>query len=253
MRIASARILDGFRVGDVVTCRTDQRRPLLWKIVYVHAPNIFAGRTLHLVDLGCIDTLGSDHGQHRVGMSRSRVSTSHLSHVTEEKKEARTMGAHINEKGQWQSDKYPSTPADCVPLRVTDKTAQDLLWEYAQRRRKVDAEFSDDLESRLKTVGFESKTDSLTTKLEAALERLRTHDGWCDAIGAQPYLVNALREAKKDHDALRKLVIEIAQHFDPMFGVINLHRLDDREWMNKAAKVVGEDDIYPWKKIDRSK
>jgi hypothetical protein len=37
---------------------------------------------------------------------------------------------------------------------VKDETAQDLLWEYAQRRRVVDAEFSDDLESALRAVGY---------------------------------------------------------------------------------------------------
>jgi hypothetical protein len=32
--------------------------------------------------------------------------------------------------------------------------AQDLLWEYAQRRRAVDAEFSDDLETALLAAGY---------------------------------------------------------------------------------------------------
>lgn len=44
------------------------------------------------------------------------------------------MGAHtVN--GQFQSDKYPTCPPGKVPLSVEDPTAQDLLWEYAQRRR----------------------------------------------------------------------------------------------------------------------
>lgn len=63
------------------------------------------------------------------------------------------MGAHIVD-GQFQSDKYPTTPAGKVPLSVKDPTAQDLLWEYAQRRRSVDSEFSDDLEVALKAAGF---------------------------------------------------------------------------------------------------
>jgi len=63
------------------------------------------------------------------------------------------MGVHIVD-GEFQSDKYPTTPRGKVPLSVKDVTAQDLLWEYAQRRRKVDAEFSDDLETALKTAGF---------------------------------------------------------------------------------------------------
>jgi hypothetical protein len=64
------------------------------------------------------------------------------------------MGSHINERGQFQSDMYPTCPADKVPLSVHDKTAQDLLWEYAQRRRVIDVEFADDLEHRLLDVGY---------------------------------------------------------------------------------------------------
>lgn len=79
--------LDGFKLGDTVTCGTD-RHSLLWKIVFIHAPKIFVGRTLHLVDLGCIDTLQSSHRQHRVGMCRSNVSTSHLTrHVSKNNEE----------------------------------------------------------------------------------------------------------------------------------------------------------------------
>jgi hypothetical protein len=39
-------------------------------------------------------------------------------------------------------------------LSVKDPTAQDLLWEYAQRRRAVDAEFADDLEAALLAAGY---------------------------------------------------------------------------------------------------
>lgn len=63
------------------------------------------------------------------------------------------MGAHIID-GQFQSDKYPTCPPGKVPLSVKDPTAQDLLWMYAQRRREVDAEFSDDLETALRSAGY---------------------------------------------------------------------------------------------------
>lgn len=63
------------------------------------------------------------------------------------------MGAHLVD-GKFQSDKYPTCPAGKVPLSVEDPTAQDLLWQYAQRRRSVDAEFSDDLETALKAAGY---------------------------------------------------------------------------------------------------
>ena len=64
------------------------------------------------------------------------------------------MGAHLI-GGEFQSDKYPTTPRGKVPLSCKDKAAQDLLWEYAQRRRAIDAEFSDDLEQALRIAGYE--------------------------------------------------------------------------------------------------
>jgi hypothetical protein len=64
------------------------------------------------------------------------------------------MGTHLID-GEFQSDKYPTCPRGKVPLSVRDKTAQDLLWQYAQRRRVVDAEFSDDLEAALIAAGYE--------------------------------------------------------------------------------------------------
>lgn len=63
------------------------------------------------------------------------------------------MGVHLIDD-EFQSDKYPTTPRGKVPLSVKDPTAQDLLWEYAQRRRAVDSEFSDDLETALRTAGY---------------------------------------------------------------------------------------------------
>lgn len=63
------------------------------------------------------------------------------------------MGTHLV-NGQFQSDKYPTTPPGKVPLSVKDPTAQDLLWTYAQRRRAVDAEFADDLETALRAAGY---------------------------------------------------------------------------------------------------
>lgn len=68
------------------------------------------------------------------------------------------MGTHINPSGEFQSDKYPTCPAGKVPLSVKDQTAQDLLWVYAQRRRSVDPEFSDDLEKCLVAAGFNPPT-----------------------------------------------------------------------------------------------
>ena len=66
------------------------------------------------------------------------------------------MGNHLI-NGEFQSDKYPKTPRGLVPLKPTDPMAQDLLWQYAQRRREVDAEFSEDLEEALRIAGYDPK------------------------------------------------------------------------------------------------
>jgi hypothetical protein len=63
------------------------------------------------------------------------------------------MGEHLID-GEFQSDKYPTCPRGKVPLSCNDLIAQDLLWEYAKRRRAVDAEFADDLQSALRLAGF---------------------------------------------------------------------------------------------------
>lgn len=57
--------------------------------------------------------------------------------------------------GHFQSDKYPTTPRGKVPLSTGDPMAQDLLWQYAQRRRAVDGDFSDALEQALRTKGYD--------------------------------------------------------------------------------------------------
>lgn len=64
------------------------------------------------------------------------------------------MGSHLI-NGKFQSDKYPTCPPGKVPLSVEDPMAQDLLLEYARRRRAVDAEFSDDLRASLLIAGYD--------------------------------------------------------------------------------------------------
>lgn len=81
------------------------------------------------------------------------------------------MAAHIID-GEFQSDKYPTTPRGKVPLSVKDPTAQDLLWEYAQRRRAVDAEFSDDLETALRTAGYVPRGPRGAVEYREALDLL---------------------------------------------------------------------------------
>lgn len=78
------------------------------------------------------------------------------------------MGDHINADGQFQSDKYPTCPPGKVPLSVEDKTAQDLLWRYAQRRRAVDPGFAADLETALRQEGYEP-VDATTINVDDML------------------------------------------------------------------------------------
>lgn len=71
------------------------------------------------------------------------------------------MSTHLI-NGQFQSDKYPTCPPGKVPLSVEDPSAQELLWEYAQRRRAIDAEFSDDLETALRAAGYQPPAEDRT-------------------------------------------------------------------------------------------
>lgn len=56
--------------------------------------------------------------------------------------------------GKWQSDRYPTAPPDTVPMLLTDPRWQDLIWEYAERWRKDDPEFTDELQAHLIRHGF---------------------------------------------------------------------------------------------------
>lgn len=96
--------------------------------------------------------------------------------------------------GEFQSDKYPTTPRGKVPLSVKDPTAQDLLWEYAQRRRSVDAEFADDLEFALEAAGFDSGSASgIGARLAKAENRVQDLE-LCDSCG-----VPAVRHVCRTH------------------------------------------------------
>jgi hypothetical protein len=63
------------------------------------------------------------------------------------------MGEHLID-GEFQSDKYPTCPRGKVPLSTKDPLAQDLLWIYADRRRPVDPEFADDVQTALRAKGY---------------------------------------------------------------------------------------------------
>jgi hypothetical protein len=112
------------------------------------------------------------------------------------------MGAHLI-NGEFQSDKYPTCPAGKVPLSVKDETAQDLLWQYAQRRRLVDAEFSNDLEAALLTAGYRPNRKDLGLS-DLASRVVRRSD-------LESRSVN-VRTAP-----IRSLIVEAVQHIPPGF------------------------------------
>lgn len=64
------------------------------------------------------------------------------------------IGDHLID-GHFKSDKYSWCPVDFVPLKLTDKMAQPVLWEYAQQRKTIDLAFAKDLETALVNAGFE--------------------------------------------------------------------------------------------------
>lgn len=121
------------------------------------------------------------------------------------------MGTHIV-NGEFQSDKYPTCPPGKVPLSVKDVMAQDLLWEYAQRRRAVDAEFSGDLETALKAAGFGPSRPIDSVVAEAAVVAAATLWRECDtsqsgdrgvACGCLDRLADAV-DALGQHDTTGK-------------------------------------------------
>lgn len=80
---------------------------------------------------------------------------------------------HINDDGEFQSDKYPTTPPGKVPLSVKDPVAQPYLWRYASEHRSVDAEFSDDLEFALKQAGYQPPAETPEYLLGVAQEECK--------------------------------------------------------------------------------
>jgi len=100
------------------------------------------------------------------------------------------MSAHLID-GQFQSDKYPTTPRGLVPLKTTDKAAQDLLWHYATRHAAIDAEFADDLKKALMLAGYDPGASKLD---EAGREKLR------DQLKVLDDGIAAIHQARKPFD-----------------------------------------------------
>lgn len=133
------------------------------------------------------------------------------------------MGDHINADGRFQSDKYPTCPAGKVPLSTRDRTAQDLLWDYAQRRRPIDFEFSEDLQICLKNDGYnpdDSRTRAarITVKLAGYLAsagwQAVEDDFWNDP---HPELVNCAKSFQSLHRAVERQMARDLKQPDPFY------------------------------------
>ncbi len=120
------------------------------------------------------------------------------------------MASHIVD-GKFQSDKYPTCPAGKVPLSINDATAQDLLWQYAQRRRSVDAEFSEDLEACLIAAGYEPETPviSATAPIVSTIIDIRRH---ADQIKTHHLKKGVLRIAELDD--LYEVIYQLAAYLE---------------------------------------
>lgn len=60
------------------------------------------------------------------------------------------MGHHINNEGQFQSDKYPDLPPDKIILSFKDPHAKEALRRYAELTD--DKVLAEDILIRLKTI-----------------------------------------------------------------------------------------------------
>jgi len=62
------------------------------------------------------------------------------------------MGHHINDKGEFQSDKYPDLAPDKMVISFKDPIGRQALQLYAQLCHDVDNELSGDIFKRLITI-----------------------------------------------------------------------------------------------------
>lgn len=113
--------------------------------------------------------------------------------------------------GDFQSDKYPTTPRGKVPLSTKDPMAQDLLWQYAERRRSVDADFADGLTEALRRKGYSGNgraplSEAARKGLQEQLGRLANAEdllrkAMAPFVQARDALDDAREMLLMDHDA----------------------------------------------------
>jgi len=66
------------------------------------------------------------------------------------------MGHHITEEGRFLSDKYPEIGPDKILLSFKDPEAKRALMILAEDYDKKDADLSDDIRTRLKSLEEEN-------------------------------------------------------------------------------------------------
>jgi hypothetical protein len=146
------------------------------------------------------------------------------------------MGAHLID-GEFQSDKYPTTPRGKVPLSIKDPTAQDLLWEYADRHQPVDAEFSTDLRAALFAAGYHPADETVTDRLTAVTaERDALRTGLIDVADRQMGRRNDLLVVVAYRDAANQLAVP----FSP--AEVERRAAEHNDTFIKAEKLVVEID-----------
>lgn len=159
--------------------------------------------------------------------------------------------------GEFQSDKYPTCPRGKVPLSTGDVTAQDLLWQYAQRRRAVDAQFAADLEIALTAKGYRPKAApaevaQLLGDMTAATMLNRGIAGKLDhAIAAWEEHFDGSGLEWRDSEAGRQEAADIASAKSELARFRGFRRADGQrcacttEAGDSPCPVHGETEIYP--------
>lgn len=138
--------------------------------------------------------------------------------------------------GEFQSDKYPDTPRGLIPFKATDPMAQDLLWIYAQRRRKLDAAFADDLEWLLREAGYEPSAP--TPALEALQQYL--NKAIVDAENTTPKVDGFIRGLVVAEDKVIDLLVEqaaltAAPATEPVDYCLNLDNVKEHEGLHACV------------------
>lgn len=62
------------------------------------------------------------------------------------------MGEHINDKGQFQSDKYPDLRPDFMMFSFRDENARAIMKWYAALIKDKDRELAEDMLTRIRTI-----------------------------------------------------------------------------------------------------